>query len=59
MSGDLNQAFKWLKGFRKGDAGKILTVNEQVRARKSGSNGIYKDFKNNIGRKWCINRADD
>ena len=33
---DLIEVFKWMKGFNKGDVGKVLTVSSQERTRING-----------------------
>ena len=35
VRGDLIEVFNWMKGFNKGDVGKILTVNSQDRTRNN------------------------
>ena len=36
VRGDLIKVFKWVKGFNKGDVGKVLTITRQDRARNNG-----------------------
>ena len=36
VRGDLIEVFKWVKGFTKGDIGKVLTVSSQDRKRSNG-----------------------
>jgi len=57
--GDLIDAFKCVKGFKKGDIGKVLTVNEQTRTRSNGFKLNKCRFNKDIGRNWFKNKVVD
>ena len=50
VRGNLIEVFKWLKGFNKGDVGKVLTINSQDKTRNNGFKLEKCRFDNEIGR---------
>ena len=48
-----------MKGFNKGDVGKVLTINSQDRTRNNGFKLEKCRFNNQIGRNWVTNRMVD
>ena len=51
IRGDLIEVFKWMKGFNKGEVGKIFTVSSQDRTRSNG----FKLKKCRFGKEIGIN----
>ena len=49
----------WVKGFDKGDVGKILTISSQDRTRNNGFKLEKYRFNKEIGRNWFTNRVVD
>ena len=50
VRGDLIEVFKYVKGFNKGDVGKVLTVSSQDRTRNNGFKLEKCRFSKEIGR---------
>ncbi|ORD92985.1 hypothetical protein ECANGB1_2036 [Enterospora canceri] len=59
VRGDLIEVFKWVKGFNKGDVGKVLTISSQDRTRNYGFKLEKCRFNKEIGRNWFTNRVVD
>ena len=53
------EVFKWVKGFNKGDVGKILTISRQDRTRNNRFKLEKCRFNKEIGRNWSTNRVVD
>ena len=56
---DLIEVFKWVKGFNKGDVGKVLMVSSQDRTKNNGFKLEKCRFRKEIGRTWFTNRLVD
>ena len=60
VRGDLIEVFKWVKGFNKGDVGKVFTmISRQDRTRNNGFKLEICKFNKEIGRNWFTNRVVD
>ena len=59
VRGDLFQVFKWVKGFNKGDVGKVLRISSQDRIRNNGFKLEKRRFRKEIGLDWFTNRVVD
>ena len=57
VRGDLIEVFKWVKGFNKGDVGKVLTISSQDRTRSNGFKREKSRFNKEIDRNWFTNRV--
>ena len=56
VRGDLIEVLKWVRGFNKGDVGKVLTISNGL------SNGFKLEkcrFSKEISRNWFTNRVVD
>ena len=59
VRGDMIEILKWVKGFNKGDVGKVLTISSQDRTRSQGFKLEKCRFSKEIGRNWFTNRVVD
>ena len=59
VRGDLIEVFKWVKGFNKGDVGKILMISSHDRTRINGFKLEKSRFNKEIGRNRFTNRVVD
>ena len=57
VRGDLIEVFKWIKGFNKGEVGKVLTAFNQGRTRSNGFKLEKRRFRKEIGKNWFTNRV--
>ncbi|KAG0719904.1 Eukaryotic translation initiation factor 3 subunit B [Chionoecetes opilio] len=53
----LIEVFKWIKGFNKGEVGKVLTAFNQGRTRSQGFKLEGRRFRKEIGIHWFTNRV--
>ena len=59
VRGDLIEVFKWIKGYNKGDANKVIIIKQQGRTRSNGYKLDKFRFKKEIGKNWFTNRVVD
>ena len=59
VRGELIEVFKWVKGYNKGDLGKVLILSEHDRTRSNGFKLDKYRFRKEIGRNWFTNRVVD
>ena len=59
VRGDLIEVFKWVKGFNKGDVGKVLMISSQDRKKNNGFKLEKCRFNKEIGRNWFTTRVVD
>ena len=57
VRGDLIEVFKWIKGYNKGEVGKVLTAINQGRTRSNGFKLEKRRFRKEIGKNWFTNRV--
>ena len=57
VRGDLIEVYKWVKGFNRGELGKVLIVSEQRRTRSNGCKLDKFRFRKEIGKNWFTNRV--
>ena len=59
LRGDLIEVLKWVKGFNKGDVGKVISISSRDRTRNNGFKLVKCRFNKEIGRNWFTNRVVD